>query len=324
MAAVCAPRLAAISNTPHGEYSSHPRDRGSVNWLFLLSRPKYLCSERSEGERRRSISSAVVMKATGIVGQGLKCHCQRILPQRAAIRPVSSKLTHQQRCFRLSPCSQATEVPNQPPQTKLAETRLRRFWRLVSVDKADGLPTPHPPQLPKFLCSRWLQDIPRLETAADTAGKHDRLTSAPVDASLPHRRRMERRDYRLCQTAYSAPYKSCLQGNRSTYAGCVEGCPCFSNWWVIAVPWHGCHFILCAWGTGPWRFIEDANGGMDAAYSMGERDLGRWYPFEERGVGDWAIWEATSQNARELSAVDGEVSSQHTHTHSKDTKLIWL
>jgi hypothetical protein len=32
----------------------------------------------------------------------------------------------------------ATEVPNQPPQTKLAETRLRRFWRLVEVEKHNG------------------------------------------------------------------------------------------------------------------------------------------------------------------------------------------
>jgi hypothetical protein len=32
----------------------------------------------------------------------------------------------------------ATEVPNQPPQTKLAETRLRRFWKLVAVEKLPG------------------------------------------------------------------------------------------------------------------------------------------------------------------------------------------
>ena len=47
--------------------------------------------------------------------------------------------------FRASAAAFATEVPNQPPQTKLAETRLRRFWRLVSVEKGESTlpPVPH-------------------------------------------------------------------------------------------------------------------------------------------------------------------------------------
>ena len=43
------------------------------------------------------------------------------------------------RQFHTSSFTHATEAPNQPPQTKLAETRLRRFWRLVTVEKRESI-----------------------------------------------------------------------------------------------------------------------------------------------------------------------------------------
>src|SRR5271154_4227963 len=70
----------------------------------------------------------------GLISLRQFIHHHPLLPIRIAISSA----------FHTSTPPFATEVPNQPPQTKLAETRLRRFWRLVSVDKHQGLLPPLP------------------------------------------------------------------------------------------------------------------------------------------------------------------------------------
>lgn len=60
---------------------------------------------------------------------------KRINPCSSALLPSCIPNVYQ---FHTTPSPFATEVPNQPPQTKLAETRLRRFWRLVSIEKSQG------------------------------------------------------------------------------------------------------------------------------------------------------------------------------------------
>lgn len=63
----------------------------------------------------------------------------RFRPMVQVIYPFASRGFTQSRKFHLSIQSHAFEVPNQPPQTKLAETRFRRFWRLVTVEKNESI-----------------------------------------------------------------------------------------------------------------------------------------------------------------------------------------
>jgi len=72
----------------------------------------------------------------------LRAPLSRILRgNRISSCPVLSVISRPQRSIQFHTCAVAfaTEVPNQPPQTKLAETRLRRFWRLVSVEKGESI-----------------------------------------------------------------------------------------------------------------------------------------------------------------------------------------
>lgn len=76
----------------------------------------------------------------------------RRLPSIKPSNPFSVAVIYKSCHFHTSSSTLATEVPNQPPQTKLAETRLRRFWRLVSVEKCQG----QPPSLASLITDRYI------------------------------------------------------------------------------------------------------------------------------------------------------------------------
>jgi hypothetical protein len=127
--------------------------------------------------------------------------------------------------FHTSSAAFATEVPNQPPQTKLAETRLRRFWRLVSVQKGESTlpPVPHP------LTSRWLHNIPRLETSSLTPGKHHYSPPTIIHSGVLDRRGMECCHHGVCTTTYPPINKSGMSGCGSTYPAYAKRDPWSCN-----------------------------------------------------------------------------------------------
>ena len=109
------------------------------------------------------------------------------------------------RGFHTSKTLLATEVPHQPAQTKLPETRLRRFWCLVSVEKSQSFPPS-----PVSTDSRWLYNLPRLQTTPHPGRKRDRPSAFTLYTCVPHWRRMECRYHPISSTTYTSIDKSCL------------------------------------------------------------------------------------------------------------------